>query len=48
MIRTRYVKVRKINQIMPWWHFRNLTDEGLKAIFAYLRTLKALKPSGAV
>ena len=43
MIRTGYVKARKINQIMTWWHFRNLTDEDLKAIFAYLRTLKAVK-----
>jgi hypothetical protein len=43
MIRTGYVKARKINQIMPWHHFRNLTDEDLKAIFAYIRTLKAVK-----
>jgi mono/diheme cytochrome c family protein len=43
MIRTGYVKARKINQIMPWHDFRNLTDEDLKAIFAYLRTLKAVK-----
>jgi mono/diheme cytochrome c family protein len=43
MIRTGYVKARKINQIMTWFHFRNLTDEDLKAIFAYLRTLKAVK-----
>jgi mono/diheme cytochrome c family protein len=43
MIRTGYVKARKINQIMPWWHFRNLTDEDLRAMFAYLRTLKAVK-----
>ena len=43
MMRTGYVKARKINQIMPWWHFRNLTDEDLKAIFAYLRTLKPIK-----
>ena len=43
MIRTGYVKARKINQIMPWDHYRNLTDEDLKAIFAYLRTLKPVK-----
>jgi mono/diheme cytochrome c family protein len=43
MIRTGYVKARTINQIMPWDHYRNLTDEDLKAIFAYLRTLKAVK-----
>ena len=43
MIRTGYVKARKINQIMDWSDYRNLTDEDLKAIFAYLRTLKAVK-----
>jgi len=43
MIRTGYVKARSINQIMPWDHYRGLTDEDLKAIFAYLRTLKAVK-----
>jgi mono/diheme cytochrome c family protein len=43
MIRTGYVKARKINQIMDWSDYRNLTDEDLKAIFAYIRTLKAVK-----
>lgn len=42
-IRTGYVKARKINQIMPWWHFRDLTDEDLKGIFAYIRTLRPVK-----
>jgi hypothetical protein len=28
---------------MPWSYFRNLTDDDLKAIFAYLRTLKPVK-----
>ncbi|MFQ5817623.1 MAG: c-type cytochrome [Terriglobia bacterium] len=31
--------VRELNHIMPWKSFRNMTDEDLKAIFAYLRTL---------
>jgi hypothetical protein len=43
MARTGYVKAREINQIMPWGDYRNLTDEDLKAIFAYLRTLKPVK-----
>ena len=43
MMRTGYVKARKINQIMPWSDYRNLTDEDLKAIFAYIRTLKPVK-----
>src|SRR5215467_13275489 len=42
-MRTGYVKARELNQIMPWWHFRNLTDDDLKAMFAYLRTLKPVK-----
>lgn len=43
MVRTGYVKARKINPIMPWEDYRNLTDEDLKAIFAYIRTLKPVK-----
>ncbi len=42
-MRTGYVKAREINQIMGWWHYRNLTDDDLKAMFAYLRTLKPVK-----
>ncbi len=42
-MRTGYVKARKLNQIMPWFSFRNLTDEDLKAIFAYLKTLPPAK-----
>jgi mono/diheme cytochrome c family protein len=43
MIRTGQVKARKINTAMPWWLYRNMTDEDLKAVFAYLRTLKPVK-----
>jgi mono/diheme cytochrome c family protein len=39
-IRTGYVRARKLNWMMPWWAFRNMTDDDLKGIFAYLRTLK--------
>jgi len=39
-LRTGYVRARKLNSVMPWWAFRNLTDDDLKAVFAYLRTLK--------
>ena len=24
---------------MPWWYYRNMTDEDLKSMFAYLRTV---------
>jgi mono/diheme cytochrome c family protein len=43
VMHTGYVKARKISQIMPWWSFRHLTDEDLKAMFAYLRTVPAVK-----
>jgi len=39
-IRTGYVRARKLNKAMPWWSLRNMTDDDLKAVFAYLRTLK--------
>jgi mono/diheme cytochrome c family protein len=42
-LRTGFVKARKINQYMPWTNFRNMTDEDLKAIFAYLRTLPPVR-----
>jgi predicted HAD superfamily phosphohydrolase len=43
VIRTGYVKARKLKQIMPWWTFRGLSDEDLKAIFAYLKTVTPIK-----
>ena len=39
-LRTGYVGARPLNPPMPWWIFRNMSDEDLKAIFAYLRTIK--------
>jgi mono/diheme cytochrome c family protein len=43
VIRTGYVKARKLNSIMPFGAYKNLTDDDLKAIFAYLRTVKPVK-----
>ena len=43
VMRTGYVKARKLSSIMPFNAFKNLTDDDLKAIFAYLRTLKPVK-----
>lgn len=40
VMRTGQVEARKLNSFMPWGYFRNMTDEDLKVIFAYLRTLK--------
>ena len=39
-IRTGYVRARKLNSAMPWWIYDHMTDDDLKAVFAYLRTLK--------
>ena len=39
-LRTGYQGARKLNTFMPWSFYRNMTDDDLKAIFAYLRTLK--------
>jgi len=39
-MRTGAVRARQLNGVMPWWIFRNMTDDDLKAVFAYLRSLK--------
>jgi len=35
--------VRQLNPLMPYSYFKNMTDEDLKAIFAYLRTVKPVR-----
>lgn len=42
-MRTGQVGARTLNPLMPWSVYRNMTDEDLKAIFAYLRTLKPVQ-----
>ena len=42
-LRTGHVGARPLNAPMPWWIFRNMSDEDLKAIFAYLQTLKPVR-----
>jgi len=39
VIRTGRVREREISDVMPWAHYRNMKDEDLKAIFAYLKTV---------
>jgi mono/diheme cytochrome c family protein len=41
-IRTGYVRARPLNQIMPWSQYGGMTDEDLKAIFAYLKSVKPI------
>ena len=43
VLRTGYVKARKLDALMPVEQYKNLTDDDLKAIFAYLRTVKPVK-----
>ena len=42
-LRTGRVGARALNPPMPWWAFRNMSDDDLKAIFAYLRTVKPVR-----
>lgn len=41
-MRTGSVGTRELNKIMPWAVLRNMTDEDLAGIFAYLKTLKPI------
>jgi mono/diheme cytochrome c family protein len=43
VLRTGQVKARKLSPIMPVMAYKNLTDDDLKAIFAFLRTTKPVK-----
>src|SRR6185436_11816527 len=42
-LRTGQVGARKLNSVMPWGYFRNMTDDDLKSIFAYLRTVTPIQ-----
>src|SRR2546425_373899 len=37
------VGARQLNAAMPWWLYGKMTDDDLKSVFAYLRTLKPIK-----
>ena len=37
------VGARQLNASMPWWFYGKMTDDDLKSVFAYLRTLKPVK-----
>lgn len=43
VMHTGYVNARELAPIMPWWVHRGMTDEDLKAMFAYLRTVPPIK-----
>ncbi len=42
-LRTGYVRARELKPIMPYGEYAHMSDDDLKAIFAYLRTLKPIK-----
>jgi mono/diheme cytochrome c family protein len=42
-MRAGYVGARRLSPAMPFAFYGNMTDEDLKAIFAYLRTVKPVK-----
>lgn len=42
-LRTGYVGARKLNSIMPFGDFKELSDDDLKAMFAYVHTLPPVK-----
>jgi len=42
-MRTGSVGARKLSPIMPYAFYGNMTDDDLKAVFAYLRTVKPVK-----
>jgi cytochrome c553 len=41
-LRTGFAGKRQLNTLMPWQIYSGLTDEDLKAMFAYLKTLPAV------
>ena len=43
VMRTGQVRARNLSPIMPVMVYKNLTDDDLKAIFAFLRTTKPVK-----
>lgn len=43
MMRTGKVKARQLHPTMRWTIFQKMTDDDLKSMFAYLRTLKPIK-----
>jgi mono/diheme cytochrome c family protein len=38
-LRTGKVRGRQLSDVMPWRFYRNMTDEDLRAVFAYLQSL---------
>ena len=37
------IKKNTINTVMPWMMYRNIKEQDLKALFAYIKTFKPIK-----
>jgi mono/diheme cytochrome c family protein len=44
-MKTGHLPGVRLNAIMPWGYYRQMTDDDLRAIFAYVKTLKPVKHS---
>jgi hypothetical protein len=42
VLRTGHVGARALNPPMPWYVYRNMSDDDLKSISTYLRTVKPI------
>jgi len=42
-LREGKVGARTLNAAMPWWFYSGMTDEDLKSVFAFLKTIKPVK-----
>jgi mono/diheme cytochrome c family protein len=43
VFRKGFVKARELKPIMPWWSYQGMTDDDLKSIFAYLRSVPKIQ-----
>lgn len=43
VMRTGHVGARGLKIPMPWWNYRNMSDDDLEAIYAYLKTVKPVR-----
>jgi mono/diheme cytochrome c family protein len=40
VMRTGHVRARELSDVMPWRFYRNMTDEDLKSVFTFLKSVK--------
>ena len=43
VMRTGALPGRKLSDVMPWAYYRKLTDDDLKAVFAYVKTFRPVR-----